>query len=396
MENSVTLKLNTKFLKAFQNRYPLIQREYFTNWPDEITEGTLLRLHGPNHQFIGNAYYGKQNKGDGWIYSFTDDKKTISQHFHSALQEAISKRERFFHDITTTAFRLFNGEGDHFGGITIDYYDGFLLLQWYSEGVYSFKADLLPILFDLPFTRGIYEKRRFEQADTPKDDFIGGSRATFPLIIKENGIHYATYLDDGWMTGIFLDQKEVRKKLSLGYTAGKTVLNTFSYTGAFSVAALFGGALQTTSVDVAKRSLSKTKEQFAENGLNSDSQQIIVEDVFHYFKYAVRKNLHFDIVIVDPPSFARTKKTTFQVAKDYPALLEQVIQITATNGTIIASTNYAGFQLKKFKQLIQTAFKASKRTYKIEQIFTLPADFTINPAFPEGDYLKVVFLKLDV
>ena len=105
----------------------------------------------------------------------------------------------------------------------------------------------------------------------------------------------------------------------------KNILNTFSYTGAFSVASALGGAKKTSSVDLAKRSLIKTKEQFAINNINLDKQNIIIEDVFNYFKYAIRKKLLFDVVIVDPPSFARSKKIIFSVAKDYTKLLKEVI-----------------------------------------------------------------------
>ena len=113
------------------------------------------------------------------------------------------------------------------------------------------------------------------------------------------------------MFGVFLDQRNVRKVIRDKYAEGKSVLNTFSYTGAFSIAAALGGASKTTSVDLANRSKSKTIEQFSVNGIDYDAHDIIVEDVFNYFKYAVRKQLSFDMVILDPPSFARSKKHTF-------------------------------------------------------------------------------------
>src|SRR5699024_207873 len=112
------------------------------------------------------------------------------------------------------------------------------------------------------------------------------------------------------------------------YSSGKRVLNTFSYTGAFSVAASLGGALQTTNVDLAKRSLPKTIEQFSVNGIDFETENIHVMDVFEYFKYARRKNLTFDMVILDPPSFARTKKYSFSVQKDYTTLLTEALTVT--------------------------------------------------------------------
>ncbi|MBC6296300.1 class I SAM-dependent rRNA methyltransferase [Listeria sp. FSL L7-1517] len=393
MKNSIKIKIFPKFTKGYKEGYPLILKERMEKWPKEIEEGDELELIDTSGKFVARGYHGKQNKGDGWLFTW-DKKEQLDETFLTNLiTTARDKRQFLFADDSTTAFRIFNGEGDGFGGFTADYYDGFLVIQWYSIGVYSFQKMILDIFMSLPEIKGIYEKRRFQE-DT-KDDFVAGQKANFPLIIKENGINYATYLDDGWMTGIFLDQRDVRRRISEDYAISKNVLNTFSYTGAFSVAALFGGASKTTSVDVAGRSLSKTKEQLEVNGLDPATQNIIVEDVFHYFKYALRKQLTFDLVIVDPPSFARTKKVTFRAAKDYPNLLREIIDITATGGTIIASTNYAGFGMKAFKKMIATAFESTERTYKITESHSLPADFTIDKNFPEGNYLKVLFLTLD-
>ena len=120
-------------------------------------------------------------------------------------------------------------------------------------------------------------------------------------------MNFAVYLNDGAMVGVFLDQRNVRKQIRDKYAKGRTVLNMFSYTGAFSVFAALGGASKTTSVDLANRSLSKTIEQFSVNEVDYEAQDIIVEDVFLYFKYAAKKKMKFDMVVLDPPSFARSK-----------------------------------------------------------------------------------------
>ena len=159
--------------------------------------------------------------------------------------------------------------------------------------------------------KGIYQKKRFDakgQYLDDTDDFICGEKAPEPLIVKENGANFAIYLDDGAMVGVFLDQRDVRKTIRDTYAKEKTVLNTFSYTGAFSVFAALGEAKKTTSVDLANRSRTKTEEQFTVNNIDADAQDIIVEDVFNYFKYAVRKKLSFDLVVLDPPSFAQGQK----------------------------------------------------------------------------------------
>ncbi|WP_430667121.1 class I SAM-dependent rRNA methyltransferase [Fictibacillus enclensis] len=381
--------------KGIKGGSPLIHSNAVSYVDAGLAEGTIIEVVDEKGKFIGKGYYGKQNKGLGWILTRNADEKINQSFFEKKIKAAVESRQRFFDDPSTTAFRVFNGEGDGIGGLTIDYFDGFYVINWYSDGIYQFKEEVLQSLKKVDDYKGVYEKKRFAEKGSyiEDDDFVAGERAQFPLIVQENGIHFATYLNESAMVGVFLDQRDVRKAIRDKYANGKKVLNTFSYTGAFSVAAALGGAEKTTSVDLANRSRSKTQEQFSINGLDYDAHDIIVEDVFHYFKYAVRKKLLFDLVILDPPSFARSKKHTFSAGKDYPALLEQAIAITEKNGVIVASSNCSTFDMKKFKGFIEKAFRQTGGKYKILEEHTLPEDFKTIKEFKEGDYLKVVILK---
>ena len=107
----------------------------------------------------------------------------------------------------------------------------------------------------------------------------------------------------------------------------------------------------------------------------------------------MRKQLSFDIVVLDPPSFARSKKHTFSASKDYVKLLKEAIQITSKNGVIVASTNSANFSMMTFRGFIDKAFKELKGRFKVQESFSLAQDFRVNPKFKEGNYLKVVFIK---
>ncbi|PGS55242.1 class I SAM-dependent rRNA methyltransferase [Bacillus sp. AFS041924] len=395
MDKEMNIKVKQKFVRDYKNGYPLISKESILNSKDLINEGTLIRLVDERNGFIGKGYYGKQNKGLGWILTLKDHEKIGPRLFEDKIRKAIKDRQAFYNSSDTTAFRVFNGEGDGIGGLTIDFFDGFYLISWYSEGIYQFKEWIIQAIKNTVEFKGIYQKKRFDTKGQyiEEDDFVMGDRGQFPIIVKENGVNFAIYLNDGAMVGVFLDQREVRKLIRDKYAYGKTVLNTFSYTGAFSVFAAVGGASKTTSVDLANRSLDKTKEQFNINGIDPTSQSIIVEDVFHYFKYAVKKNLSFDMVILDPPSFARSKKHTFSAEKDYKNLLKEAITITENDGVIVASTNCSTFGMNKFKGFIDTAFKELDGQYKLMEEFSLPIDFKTNKQFKEGNYLKVVFIR---
>lgn len=395
MRSEVTVKIKPKFIKEIKSGYPLILKDAIQNLNDVQEEGTIIKVVDEKNHFVGKGYYGKQNKGYGWILTRKESEQINQSFFESKIKSALHKRKQFYKSSDTTAFRVLNGEGDGLGGLIIDYYDGYYVVSWYSEGIYTFRDEIIAALQKVANFKGIYEKKRFDTKGKyiEGDDFVAGERGEFPLIVKENGVNFAVYLNDGAMVGVFLDQRNVRKQIRDKYAKGRTVLNMFSYTGAFSVFAALGGASKTTSVDLANRSLSKTIEQFSVNEVDYEAQDIIVEDVFLYFKYAAKKKMKFDMVVLDPPSFARSKKYTFSAAKDYKNLLKETIAITENNGIIVASTNCSAFDMKKFKGFIDTAFKEMNGKYKILEEHSLPEDFRTIDQFKEGDYLKVVFIE---
>ena len=383
--------------KKIRNGYPLISKEAIVSPQTLKEEGHILKLVDNSGRFVAKGYFGKQNKGYGWVLTKQENEQINQAFFDDKIREALDKRAHYFQSDETTAFRVFNSEGDGIGGIIIDYYDGYYVIQWYSQGIYSFKEYVIESLRRLSNYKGIYEKKRFDTKGKyiEDDDFVEGQRGEFPIIVKENGVSFAVNLNDGAMVGVFLDQRDVRKTIRDRYAKGKTVVNMFSYTGAFSVFAALGGAKKTISVDLANRSRAKTIEQFSVNGIDYEAQDIIVEDVFKYFKYARRKELKFDMVILDPPSFAKSKKFTFSAAKDYTDLLKESIEITEKGGMIVASTNCSLFGMDKFKSFIDTACKEMNQSYKIVEEFSLPDDFKTLDQYPEGNYLKVLFIKLE-
>ncbi len=388
----MNIQLKKKAGNRIKKGYPLIQKEDLVQTYDKTTE--WIELVDPQGDFLAKGYLGKQNKGIGWVLSQKNEPFDQS-FFERKFRVSKEKRSSFFSDEQTNAFRLFNGEGDGIGGLIIDYYDRFVVFSWYNETLYTYRHLIIAAFQQLyPEIEGAYEKIRFDSHELPESRFVYGKEAPEPLVIKENGVHYATYLNEGLMTGIFLDQKEVRGALIDGLALGKTVLNMFSYTGAFSVAAAMGGALETTSVDLAKRSLRKTQEQFEVNGLDVQKQKIIVMDVFEYFKYAKRKNLIYDLIVLDPPSFARNKKKVFRVAKNYGELVKDSLDILTDNGLLIASTNAANVNTDQFQGMIEEEFISENVRFEKIGEYRLPDDFQTVDAFPEGNYLKVFIYQI--
>ncbi|CZC65504.1 putative SAM-dependent methyltransferase [Streptococcus pneumoniae] len=350
-----------------------------------------VEVQGQEGNFLGTAYLSQQNKGLGWFIS--KDKVAFNQAFFETLfRKAKEKRNAYYQDDLTTAFRLFNQEGDGFGGLTVDLYGDYAVFSCYNSYVYQIRQTISEAFRQVfPEVLGAYEKIRFKGLDYESAHVYGQEAPDF-FTVLENGVLYQVFMNDGLMTGIFLDQHEVRGSLVDGLAMGKSLLNMFSYTAAFSVAAAMGGASQTTSVDLAKRSRELSQAHFQANGLSTDEHRFIVMDVFEYFKYAKRKNLTYDVIVLDPPSFARNKKQTFSVAKDYHKLISQSLEILNPGGIIIASTNAANVSRQKFTEQIDKGFAG--RSYQILNKYGLPADFAYNKKDESSNYLKVISMKV--
>lgn len=350
-----------------------------------------VEVHSQDGKFLGTAYLSQQNKGLGWFVS--TDKVTFNQAFFEMLfRQAKEKRSAYYQDDLTTAFRLFNQEGDGFGGLTVDLYGDYAVFSWYNSYVYQIRKVISEAFRQVfPEVLGAYEKIRFKGLDYESAHVYGQEAPDF-FTVLENGVLYQVFMNDGLMTGIFLDQHEVRGSLVDGLAMGKSLLNMFSYTAAFSVAAAMGGASQTTSVDLAKRSRELSQAHFQANGISTDEHRFIVMDVFEYFKYAKRKDLTYDVIVLDPPSFARNKKQTFSVTKDYHKLISQSLEILNPGGIIIASTNAANVSRQKFTEQIDKGFAG--RSYQILNKYGLPADFAYNKKDESSNYLKVISMKV--
>ncbi|EHI69353.1 class I SAM-dependent methyltransferase [Streptococcus ictaluri] len=351
----------------------------------------LVELVTSSKGSLGTAYLSKQNKGIGWFLGKYIDSLS-HDYFLDLFKKAKAKRKAFEDSLFTNAYRLFNQDGDNFGGLTIDLYKDYALFSWYNTFVYQEKELIIRAFQDVfPEVKGAYEKIRFQGQDF-ESAHLYGQKAPESFTILENGVFYQVFLNDGLMTGIFLDQHEVRKSLVDGLALGKSLLNLFSYTAAFSVAAAMGGAIETTSVDLAKRSKELSLAHFNENHLDLSSHRFLVMDVFEYFKYAKRKELTYDVIVIDPPSFARNKKQTFSVSKDYHKLIAEALDILNPNGTIIASTNAANMTVSQFKKQIIKGF--GSHSFDQMSFQQLPGDFTINKADERSNYLKVFTIKV--
>jgi 23S rRNA (cytosine1962-C5)-methyltransferase len=309
----------------------------------------------------------------------------------------------------TTAFRLVNEEGDALPGLAVDVYGDHLVAQLYVGGIWEEAARrdrVLDRLHALGFD-GIYLKLRPKQAnvlvDTRRDDLApalpvrGTPTPSAEIEIREEGVPYLVRLGDGLSTGIFLDQRPNRR-LVREISEGASVLNLFSYTCAFSVAAALGGAVRTVSVDASVLALERGRVNFQAAGMSlggsgpTAAHSFVAEDVFAWLARAATKKERFDVVIVDPPSYSSTKKRRFVAESDYDDLVAMAARVLAPHGKLVASCNHRGLSRAKLRRFVAQGMHAEKR--ELSQLKDLPDAPDFPPPLGRDPHMKSVLATL--
>lgn len=313
-----------------------------------------------------------------------------------ALKGAIGRRFGIFSE-STTAARIVHGVADGLPGVTIDLYGEHAVLSRYEDIDNSAIVEVANALGELGVA-GTYLKNRPKHAsrivDSRTDDIapkepITGAPAPEAFTILENGVPYEVRLADGLSTGIFLDQRDNRRRV-MDLAKGATVLNLFAYTGAFSVAAARSGARATTTVDVSRTVLDWAKRNLEAIQADPAAHTAVESDVFAFMARAKAKNERWDLVILDPPSFSTTKKTTFSAEADYEKLAATAAALVAPNGKLLACTNHRGIRLATLRKKLHDAARKANREVAQMKSLPPPVDFPAPPG--EEPHLKSVLV----
>ena len=293
-----------------------------------------------------------------------DDEGALRAAFRAAANHRWWLGRPDLHDpaLRTTVYRLANAEGDGLPELAVDIYDGFASAQFYGEdGAFADAARRERVLSVLAEEfRGVYQVVRPKQANvlvtTRREELakrapVRGEAAPDPLVVHENGLPVRCRLGDGLATGLYLDQRDNRAWVA-AQAAGKSVLNLFAYTAAFSVAAARGGAARTVSVDASVVALERGRENFLEAGLWDESRHsLVAEDVFAWLARMQRKGERFDLVVCDPPAYSNTKKHRFSTdAGGWIELSALCLAVVAPGGQLLAFTNHRKTARGRFRK----------------------------------------------
>lgn len=383
------LRLKTGKEKPLRNRHHWIFSGAIDSLPN-IPNGSLIPIVSQQGEMMGSAYINRQSSILGRMIAFgeADPHHAIRE----SLQKAIALRSALI-PADTTGYRLINGEGDALPGLIVDRYGDVLVIQISTLGMEQLKPFILEELTRSLSPKGIYEKSllpsRKEEGMQPFSGLLSG---TVPdqIPITEHGLKFLVDPIRGQKTGFFLDQREMRQWVR-ELSKGKRVLNAFSYTGGFSVYAAAGKAAQVDSVDISEEAINLAKEQFQLNGFSSNDHHFYAEDVFEF----LRRPLNYDLVILDPPAFAKRAKDVVQACRGYKEINRVAMQKMPPQSLLLTcSCSYHVDESLLQKVLFQAAIEA-KRTVRIVGRHRQSADHPVNLFHPEGNYLKSFLLAIE-
>ena len=378
--------------KALLRGHPWVFSGAVDRVEGEISPGDLGEVYSKEGAFLGT---GHLNLHSQIVCRLLTRKKEGSE--TGLLRERISKavllREKWFGG-TTDAYRMVNGEGDLLPGLIIDRYAGVFVLQVLTAGMERLKNDLIGFLAEDFPPVSIYERSdastRKEEGLPESSGLLFGKEIAAPVDIQEHHCRFRVDVVKGQKTGFYLDQRENRLLLG-GHCEGKSILDCFSYTGAFSVYAGSARARELTLIDSSEESLAMAKVHLHLNGLEHLQPQLIRGDAFE----AMRElKPGYDIVILDPPPFARKKGSVPRASRGYKDLNLQALRLLGREGLLLTFSCSHHIGLDLFQKIVfAAAVDAGKKVQCLGRMGQ-PADHPFNLSHPEGEYLKGLLCRV--
>jgi len=366
--------------------------------PHWIEPGGLVDVKSSTGQFVARGYYNPRT--DIAIRLLTRNiEQSIDEDFlRKRIRSAVDLRKVFDPNKTNT-YRLINSEGDGLPGLIVDRFAEILVVQMHTAGIGRLRSRLIDALMEETDTRGILlrndsQSRRREGLELEEPQVVTGG-VPMQVTVRENNVLFLLDPWQGQKTGFFLDQRDKREALRK-YTQAKRVLNCFSYSGSFSVyAALTSEKTRVTSVDISAPAIESARQNFILNGLDPNHHQYLVADVFDYLEQVQGAGEQFDVVVLDPPAFAKTQSARAQALKAYRRLNTLGMQVLRPGGILLTCSCSGVIGMNDLLVALSQSAQRLQRTVQLLETFTYGVDHPINLAMPETAYLKAVFCRIE-
>lgn len=358
-------------------------------------EGDIVAVQSNDGKVLGYGFYSSKSQIVCRMFEWGDAEYDFESvdYWHTKLINAKALREALVISDQTNAYRLLHAEGDFLPGLIIDVYAEVAVVQILIKGIEDRKQLIVEALKQLGY-QNIYIKSKTSSHVLEDIEAASGwlaGEATSPVEALENGLKFKVDFAGGQKTGFFIDQRDNRELLrSLSH--GKRVLNTFSYTGGFSVYALAGGAVQVDSVDISKDAIEMCNE-IVELNFPAAPHKGYVEDCFEFLKNMPED--HYDIIVLDPPAFAKHARAVENASRGYKQINLQAFRRIKKGGLLFTYSCSQNISKELFQKIIFGAAADAGRNVRIVYQLHQPADHPINIYHPEGEYLKGLVLWVE-
>jgi 23S rRNA (cytosine1962-C5)-methyltransferase len=358
----------------------------------DVADGNWVSVVNASGKVVAHGHY--QNGSIAVrVLSFGSDAPTENI-YKEKIDAALDLRQRtgLISD-QTNAYRLIHGEGDGLPGLIVDYYEGVAVVQAHSFGMDNDRskiAEALQAVYKNNITAVYYKSKTTlpgKARDAQQDGYLSGMSGV-PHVVLEHGNKFYVDWEEGQKTGFFLDQRENRKLLG-EFSAGKKVLNTFCYTGGFSVYALKAGAEFVHSVDASEKAIDLTRKNLELNGFDPILNSCHAMDTFEFLK---DKKDVYDLIILDPPAFAKHRDARHQAMKGYQRLNSEAMKAIKKGGIIFTFSCSQVVDRQLFYDTVSSAAILAGREVKVLHQLTQPPDHPVSMFHPEGEYLKGLVL----
>jgi len=363
----------------------------------QIAEGALVEVYTHAGDFIAQGHY---QIGSIAVRVLSFERETIDQAWWNrriAVALDVRRTLALTDNPSTTCYRLVHGEGDALPGLVVDIYGTAAVVQCHSVGMYRARKEIAEALRTVFADRltAIYDKSSqtlpFKAGLGAVDGYLWGTSGHTAQAVAENGLRFLVNWEQGQKTGFFLDQRENRE-LVRRYAQGRTVLNTFCYTGGFSVYALAGGAREVCSVDSSERAVALATENMRLNFGQSAAHTEVVADAVEYLRDIGDR---YDLIILDPPAFAKHHKVLGNAMQGYKRLNARALAQIRPGGILFTFSCSQAVSKELFRTTVFSAAAIAKRKVRILHQLTQPADHPIDIYHPEGEYLKGLVLYVE-
>lgn len=391
-----TIVLNAKREKSMLRRHPWIFSGAIAKTDGTPASGETVDIRAIDGRYLGKGAYSPHSKIRVRVWTFLPDEDVTPALFRDRLERAILARATLF-DEGNTACRLVHAESDWLPGIVIDRYGGYIVCQFLTAGAEYWKPTIVSLLDTLLPNCGIYER---SDADARKKEglpeqtgVLSGGMPPDLVEIMEGGSRFFVDVRQGHKTGFYLDQRDNRAAVT-DYARGAEVLNCFSYTGGFAVAALKAGAVGLINVDASTDALSLARRNIEINVSGTAMAQYRVGDVFTVLREYRDAGRRFDLIVLDPPKFAESRQHLEKAARGYKDINLLAFKLLRPGGVLMSFSCSGLMTPDIFEKTIAWAALDAGREAQILRRLAASSDHPTALSFPEGSYLKGLICRV--